>query len=122
MIRVQISKHLAPKEVNRVKKKLRVRRKIEGTPERPRLSIFRSTRNIFAQIIDDSTGKTLVSASTLKTDGRSNKDSAKSLGQQIAGLALKAKIEQVVFDRNGYLYHGKVKAFAEGAREAGLKF
>lgn len=122
MIRVHIGKHTAPKELNRLKKKLRVRRKIEGSTERPRLSIFRSTRNFVAQIIDDSTGRTLVAASTLKTEKGANKESAKELGQQIAELALKAKIEQVVFDRNGYLYHGKIKAFADGAREAGLKF
>lgn len=122
MIRLQISKHASPKDVNRIKKKLRVRRKIEGSPERPRLSIFRSSRNFVAQIIDDRAGRTLVSASTLKSDKGANKDAAKELGQQIASLALKAKIEQVVFDRNGYLYHGKIKAFADGAREAGLKF
>jgi large subunit ribosomal protein L18 len=122
MIRIQISKHASPKDMIRIKKKLRVRRKIEGTTERPRLSIFRSTKNFVAQIIDDSSGRTLVSASTLKSDKGANKESAKELGQQIASLALKAKIGQVVFDRNGYLYHGKIKAFADGAREAGLKF
>jgi large subunit ribosomal protein L18 len=121
-MRVQIRKHLAPKQINRVKKKLRVRKKVEGTTERPRLSFYRSTRNFYAQIIDDTTGKTLFSVSTLKVEKGANIESAKNLGAEIAQKAVKANCANVVFDRNGYLYHGKVKAFAEAAREAGLKF
>lgn len=121
-MRVQIPKHAAKKTVSRIKKKLRVRKKVSGTTERPRLSIYRSTRNFYAQIIDDTTGKTLVSASTFKADGGANKDTAMKVGKDIAEKAKKANIESVVFDRNGYLYHGRIKAFAEAAREAGLKF
>lgn len=121
-MRVQIKKNLAPKQINRVKKKLRVRKKVEGTTERPRLSLYRSTRNFYAQVIDDVTGKTLVSASTFKSDKGANVEAAKALGAEIAQKAVKSNIVSVVFDRNGYLYHGKVKAFAEAAREAGLKF
>ena len=122
MIRVHISKHLAPKAASRLKKKLRVRKQVTGTAERPRMSVFRSTRNLFVQIIDDASGTTLVSASTLKSGKNANKDTAVALGKEVAELALKKKIEQVVFDRNGFLYHGRVKALADAAREAGLKF
>ena len=121
-MRVHINQKAAPKELSRIKKKLRVRRKVEGTAERPRLSIFRSSKNFVAQVIDDTTGKTLAFASTLKSDKGANKETAKALGLEIAQKALKGNISAVVFDRNGYLYHGKVKAFAEAAREAGLKF
>jgi large subunit ribosomal protein L18 len=121
-MRVQIPKHAAPKELNRIKKKLRVRKKVSGSTERPRLSVYRSARNIFAQIIDDTTGKTLVSVSSLKLDDSANRETATKLGQEIAQKALKSNISQVVFDRNGYIYHGRVKAFADAAREAGLKF
>lgn len=106
----------------------RVRRKVFGTPERPRLSVYRSLSNIYAQIIDDTTGSTLVSASTLdkgiKETGKyaGNKEAAKIVGQFIAKRALDKGINQVVFDRGGYIYHGRVKELAEGAREAGLEF
>ncbi len=121
-MRIQIPKHATPKSLRRIKKKLRVRKKVIGSAERPRLSIYRSTRNIFAQLIDDTAGKTLVSVSSFKLDTAANKDSAIKLGQEIAQAALKNNISQVVFDRNGYIYHGRVKAFADAAREAGLKF
>lgn len=121
-MRVHISKHLAPKTVNRIKKKLRVRKKVLGTTERPRLSLYRSSRNFYAQIIDDSTGNTILSVSTYKADVSANRESAISLGKELAEKALKHKISQVVFDRNGYLYHGRVKAFADAVREGGLKF
>ncbi len=123
-MRVTIKKSASVKEVSRTKKKLRIRRKITGSTEKPRLSIFRSARHMYAQIIDDSKGVTLVSASTLDVDGLkgSNKSTAAAIGKEIAKRALAKKIEAVVFDRNGYLYHGRIKSLADGAREAGLKF
>ena len=109
----------------RIKRHNRVRGKISGTAERPRLSVFRSENNIYAQIIDDVAGVTLVSASTVEkgfegTGG--NVEAAKKIGATVAERALKKGIEDVVFDRGGYIYHGRVKALAEGAREGGLKF
>lgn len=108
----------------RAKIKKRVRKNIFGTPEMPRLSIFRSNKEFYGQIIDDVNGKTLASASSvkIKKDGLSKSDIAKAVGAELAGKAKDAKIEAVVFDRNGFLYHGRIQAFAEGAREAGLKF
>ena len=103
----------------------RVRGKISGTPERPRLCVFRSESNIYAQIIDDVNGTTLVAASSVEKDfeGRgSNIEAAKKVGAAIAERALKKGIEDVVFDRGGYIYHGRVQALAEAAREGGLKF
>jgi large subunit ribosomal protein L18 len=112
----------------RLRKHIRVRKKIEGTPEQPRLNVFRSLKHIYAQIIDDSTGKTLVAASTLdealkgKLGVGGNKEAAKEVGKLIAQKAVDKGIKQVVFDRGGYIYHGRVKELAEGAREAGLDF
>jgi len=104
-------------------KHLRVRVKISGTAQRPRLNVFKSNKAIYAQIIDDVAGKTLVSASTqtLKI-ANNNIESSKKVGSEVAKLAKAAGIEAVVFDRGGYVYHGKVKALADAAREAGLKF
>jgi len=112
----------------RLKRKNRVRKKIRGTTEQPRLSVFRSGKHIYAQIIEDVNGNTLAAASTvtkevangLKQTG--NIDAAKAVGKAIAEQALSKNIKQVVFDRNGFLYHGRVKALAEAAREAGLSF
>ncbi len=104
---------------------IRVRRKISGTPECPRLCVYRSNNNLFAQIIDDVAGNTLVSASTLDKEVKvkhSNKEAAKEVGTLIAKKALKKKIDTIVFDRSGYIYHGVIKELAEAAREAGLKF
>ena len=109
----------------RIKRHNRVRGKISGTAERPRLSVFRSENNIYAQIIDDVAGNTLVSASTVEKSFEGNGgncDAAKKIGAAIAERALQKGIEEVVFDRGGYIYHGRVKALAEGAREGGLKF
>ena len=109
----------------RIKRHNRVRGKISGTAERPRLSVFRSENNIYAQIIDDVAGVTLVSASTVEKgfEGNvGNVEAAKKVGATVAERALKKGIEDVVFDRGGYIYHGRVKALAEGAREGGLKF
>ena len=109
----------------RLKRHKRVRGKISGTPERPRLNVFRSETNIYAQIIDDVAGKTLVSASSLEKafscDGTKT-DAAKMVGQMVAERAKAAGITTVVFDRGGYVYHGRVQALAEGAREGGLEF
>jgi large subunit ribosomal protein L18 len=105
--------------------KYHIRKKVKGSSERPRLSVFRSNTSIYAQIIDDINGVTLVSASSVDLGGRkenSNIDIALQVGKKIAEKAQAAGILTVVFDRNGYLYHGKVKALAEGAREGGLKF
>ncbi|MFL0249183.1 50S ribosomal protein L18 [Clostridium neuense] len=110
----------------RQKRHLRVRKKISGTPERPRLAVYRSEKNIYAQIIDDVNANTLVSASTLDKDFSlkigSNKEAAKVVGEEIAKKALAKGIKQVVFDKGGYIYHGRIKELAEGAREVGLEF
>ncbi len=115
---------MAFSKVNRrAKIKRRIRKKITGTSAMPRLSVFRSNKQIYAQIIDDSTGKTLVSASSYNSKiAKGNKvEQAAAVGKQVADLAKKAGIETVVFDRNGYLYHGRVKSLADSAREGGLK-
>ncbi|HKK88113.1 MAG TPA: 50S ribosomal protein L18 [Saprospiraceae bacterium] len=113
------------KLASRTKIKRRVRSKIVGTPERPRLSVFRSNKGIYAQIIDDRVGKTLLSASTLDKDVENKgtkSEQSKAVGELIAKKAQDAGINTVVFDRNGYRYHGRVKALAEGARAGGLTF
>ena len=113
------------KNAMRLKRHVRVRGKISGTPERPRLNVFRSNANIYAQIIDDVNGVTLVSANTLEKDfegATGNIEAAKKVGAVLAERAKAKGIEQVVFDRGGYIFHGRVAALAEGAREAGLKF
>jgi len=113
------------RRVARLKRQARVRKKIRGTTECPRLSVFRSAKHIYAQIIEDVTGKTLVAASTLGKDidmGKSgNIEAAKAVGSSIAKKALDSNITNVVFDRNGFLYQGRIQALAEAAREAGLK-
>ena len=109
----------------RKKRHKRVRYKITGTPERPRLNVFRSEKHIYAQVIDDTKGVTLVSASSLEKGFKgsgSNKEAATAVGKQVAQRAVKSGIEDVVFDRGGYIYHGRVKELAEAAREGGLKF
>ena len=106
----------------RVRIKYRVRNKISGTAERPRLCVFRSNKQIYAQVINDDKGTTLVSASSLGLDKMPKKEQAAIVGEKIAKLAVEAGISEVVFDRNGYLYHGRVAALAEAAREAGLQF
>jgi large subunit ribosomal protein L18 len=114
------------KQDARYRRKERIRRKVSGTPEKPRLSVFRSLNHIYVQAIDDATGKTLFSASSKdvkgKTKGTGNRDAAKLVGELIASKCKEQGIEQVVFDRGGYIYHGRVKALAEAARTAGLKF
>ncbi len=120
------------KKIDRKKKRkrrhLRVRKKVFGTPERPRLAVYRSNKHIYAQIIDDTKGHTLVSASTLDKELRGklektwNREAAREVGKLIGKRALEKGIKKVVFDRGGYKYHGRVKELAEGAREAGLEF
>ena len=112
----------------RVRRKKRVRRRVKGTPERPRLSVFRSLRHTYAQVIVDTTGQTMASASTLSKEIRGelkqtgNTEAAKKVGELIAKKSIKKGIKMVVFDRDGYLYHGRVKALGEAARENGLIF
>jgi large subunit ribosomal protein L18 len=108
----------------RVRRHARVRTKVSGTSERPRLCVFRSNANISVQIIDDTKGTTLVSANSvdMKLEKGGNIEAAKAVGAEIAARAQEAKIKAVVFDRGGYIYHGRVKALAEAAREAGLEF
>jgi large subunit ribosomal protein L18 len=112
----------------RIKRKKSIRKSITGTSERPRLSVFRSATNIYAQIIDDSTGSTLAAASTLskelkgKVKKGGNVEAAAKVGELISSLAKKKKVAKVAFDRNGFLYHGRVKALADAARDGGLEF
>ena len=113
------------KNAQRVKRHVRVRGKVSGTPERPRLNVFRSNANIYAQIIDDVNGVTLVAANTLEKEfegATGNCEAAKKVGTVLAERAKAKGIEEVVFDRGGYVYHGRVAALADGAREGGLKF
>lgn len=108
----------------RARLKMSIRRKISGTSEAPRLSVFRSNTGIYAQIIDDSTGVTLAAASSKELGDKTklNRDNSKAVGKKVAEKAAASGVKSVVFDRNGYLYHGNIKALAEGAREGGLKF
>jgi large subunit ribosomal protein L18 len=119
---------MAKKLTGRQRRKFRIRNKISGSGERPRLSVFRSSKHIYAQVVDDVTGKTLAAASTLSPDLKgmlkddTKVDSAKKVGALLAKICLERKVGKVVFDRNGFLYHGRIKALAEAAREAGLDF
>ncbi|MEJ2364860.1 MAG: 50S ribosomal protein L18 [Deltaproteobacteria bacterium] len=119
---------LNPREVARLKRRKRIRKKVSGSPERPRLSVFRSSKHIYAQVIDDSNGVTLVTASTLSPEIRQQEkvkgkvEDAKRVGKLIAQMTKTQGITRVVFDRNGFMYHGRVRALAAAAREAGLEF
>jgi len=113
------------KLVGRARRKLRIRKKISGTQERPRLTVFRSNKQIYAQVVDDAAGATLAQAGSLKVptaDDANKSQVAEAVGQAIAQACLDKGIKQVVFDRNGYIYHGRVKALADGARKGGLEF
>jgi large subunit ribosomal protein L18 len=116
-----------PKEATRVKRKINVRKGMHGDVERPRMTVFRSARHIYAQVIDDNTQKTLCQASTLDkairdaVKGKKKADAAKEVGKAVAERAKKAGVARVVFDRNGYRYHGRIAAVADGAREGGLE-
>ena len=122
-MKLNFRKTTAARQVARLTKKVRIRKTVKGTDERPRLCVFRSGKHMYAQIVNDVTGNTLVSASSLsaKSD-KSGAELAKHIGAEVAKAALSKKIKNVVFDRNGYVYHGRVKALADGAREAGLNF
>ena len=119
---------MAMQIVGRARRKLRIRRKISGTQQKPRLSVFRSAKHIYAQVVDDAAGSTLAHASTLSRDVRgevteaTKLDAAKKVGEAIAAKALKAGVKQVMFDRGAYVYHGRVKALADAARAGGLEF
>jgi large subunit ribosomal protein L18 len=112
----------------RLKRKKRIRKKVFGSQEQPRLCVFRSTRHIYAQIIDDSAGHTLATASSMEKDSKQHLEKgnkiaiAKHIGKTVAKRSMEKGVKKVVFDRNGFLYHGRVKAVSDGAREAGLKF
>lgn len=117
----------ALKTITRLKRQVRVRKKVRGTTERPRLNVFKSARHIYAQLIDDTKGATIVACSTLSAGAEElsstgNISAATFVGKDIARLAIEKGITSVVFDRNGFLYHGRIKALAEAAREAGLLF
>jgi len=117
-----------PRSAARIKRQARIRKKIKGTPQRPRLSVFRSAKHVYAQVIDDAAGATLATASSVEKDFKaqdkfeSKRAAAAYVGKMVAQRALDKGIKQVVFDRNGFLYHGRIKAISDGAREAGLKF
>ena len=120
---------MSTKRDGRLRRKLRIRKKVHGTAERPRLSVFRSAKHMYAQVIDDDAGRTLAHVSTLSAsfkqpDGHNGKkiEQARRVGELVAEACKAKNIEQVVFDRNGYQYHGRVRALADGARKAGLKF
>jgi large subunit ribosomal protein L18 len=117
----------ALKTIIRLKRQVRVRKKVRGTSERPRLNVFKSARHIYAQLIDDTKGVTIVACSTLSSEATElvytgNVTAATHVGKEVARLAIEKGISTVVFDRNGFLYHGRIKALADAAREAGLRF
>lgn len=122
-MRLKFHKRTSDKEISRVTRKIRIRKTVKGTAERPRLCIFRSGKHMYAQVINDDTAQTIVATSSLVIeDKKSGRQLAEAVGQAIAKAALAKKIESVVFDRNGFVYHGRVKALADGARAGGLKF
>ncbi len=112
------------KKEQRYKRKIRIRKKLSGTPERPRMVVYRSNRYIYAQIVDDTHGRVVAAYSSHNLDGEAKLtcETARQVGEQVANLAKEKEISSIVFDRNGYCYHGRVKALADAAREAGLKF
>ena len=123
-ISLSVNKGMADRQAARLRRQARARKKIAGSPERPRLVVFRSSRHIAAQVIDDTTGSTLASASSLelRADSGDKSAKAKAVGKLVAERAIKAGVSQVVFDRGPYIFHGRVKALAEAAREGGLTF
>lgn len=122
-MRVILRKKTSTRVSTRMTKKARIRKKVNGTAERPRLCVFRSGKHMYAQLINDLTGQTLATVSSLKMDEKlSGKEQAESVGKEIAKMSIAKNITNVVFDRNGFIYHGRVKALADSAREAGLQF
>jgi large subunit ribosomal protein L18 len=122
-MKLKFGKQTSARQVARLTKKVRIRKTVNGTEERPRLCVYRSGKHMYAQVINDVIGKTLMAASSLNVKSEaSGKEVATEVGKQITKLALAKNIKSVVFDRNGYVYHGRVKALADGAREGGLSF
>ena len=122
-MKLKLSNKTSTRKVARLTKKIRIRKTINGTAERPRLCIFRSAKHMYAQIVNDEAAKTVLTVSSLKLESdKSGKDLATLVGKEVAKAALAKGIKNVVFDRNGFIYHGRVKALADGAREAGLNF
>ena len=122
-MKLKFSKKTAAKKVNRLKKKIRIRKIVSGTTERPRLCVFKSSKHIYAQLVNDVEHNTILSVSSLALDEKGDgKATAKAVGKKIAEAATQKGFKSVVFDRNGFLYHGRIQALAEGAREAGLVF
>ncbi len=123
MIKIKLGKKTADKVNKRAKNRARIRKKVQGTGERPRLAVYRSTKHTYAQLIDDVAGKVLAAASTKsESQSKKNVDASKAVGSALAKKAMEKNIKNVVFDRSGYVYHGRVKAVADGAREGGLEF
>ncbi len=123
MIRIQLKNKNSVRVTKRLKNRARIRKKVIGSEIRPRLCVFRSGRHIYAQVVDDTVGKTLVSFSTLEGNvNKKNLEAAKQVGAELAKRALEKNIKDVVFDRSGYVFHGRIKAVADGAREGGLSF
>lgn len=121
-MKLKFSKHTSSKTVNRLKKKIRIRKVVTGTAERPRLCVFKSSKHIYVQIINDVDHTTLLTVSSLALETNGNRESAKQVGIKVAQEATKKGIKAVVFDRNGFIYHGRVQSLADGAREGGLSF
>mgnify|MGYP003393091985 CR=1 FL=1 len=121
-MKLKVKRKTDPKAKGRKKRKVRLRKKVKGDTARPRLCVFRSSNHIYAQVIDDSNGKVLAAASSLKMEKKSGRELAKLVGSEIAKLATAKKIKDVVFDRGGYVYHGRVQVLADSARESGLNF
>ena len=122
MMKLKVRKKTSVRKASRLKKKIRIRKTVKGTEERPRLCVFRSGKHIYAQVINDVNGQTLAAASSISMEAKTGKELAKLVGQGVAKAALEMKIKNVVFDRNGFIYHGRVQALADGARESGLNF
>ena len=122
-MKLRVSKHTSAKTKNRMKKKIRIRKTVKGTSERPRLCVFRSAKHIYAQVINDDLAQTVLTVSSLSLESKATgKELAKTVGKAVAEASLKKGIKTVVFDRNGFIYHGRVQSLADGAREAGLNF
>ncbi len=122
-MKLRVGKHTAAKVANRLKKKIRIRKTVKGTSERPRLCVFRSASHIYAHVINDDQQKTILTVSSLKLSEKLNgKETAKAVGKTVAEESIKKGIKAVVFDRNGFVYHGRIQSLAEGAREGGLNF
>ncbi|MGZ3724477.1 MAG: 50S ribosomal protein L18 [Pseudobdellovibrio sp.] len=122
-MKLRVGKHTAAKTANRLKKKIKIRKTVKGTSERPRLCVYRSAKHMYAQIINDDAQQTILTVSSLSLESKATgKELAKAVGKAIAEASMKKGIKAVVFDRNGFIYHGRVQSLADGAREAGLNF